>query len=110
MAPTSTGTTPTTTEAPDPPGAFGSAPVPPSSSGRLQPLLPPLVSPLLSAALLGDLSALSPLGAAGSPLLQSQPQLLPPALPAPLGFQLFQGQPPVLSQLGSSSPLAYLLQ
>ncbi|XP_029769820.1 methyl-CpG-binding domain protein 6-like, partial [Terrapene carolina triunguis] len=105
MAPTSTGTTPTTTEAPEAPGAFGSAPVPPSSSGRLHPLLPPLVSPLLSAALLGDLSALSPLGAAGSPLLQSQPPLLPPALPAPLGFQLFQGQPPVLSPLGSSSPL-----
>nr|XP_042701667.1 methyl-CpG-binding domain protein 6 [Chrysemys picta bellii] len=110
MAPTSTGTTPTTTEAPESPGAFGSAPVPPSSSGRLHPLLPPLVSPLLSAALLGDLSALSPLGAAGSPLLQSQPHLLPPALPAPLGFQLFQGQPPVLSPLGSSSPLACLLQ
>ncbi|XP_039370671.1 methyl-CpG-binding domain protein 6 [Mauremys reevesii] len=110
MAPTSTGTTPTTTEAPEPPGAFGSAPVPPSSSGRLHPLLPPLVSPLLSAALLGDLSALGPLGATGGPLLQSQPQLLPPALPAPLGFQLFQGQPPVLSPLGSSSPLACLLQ
>ncbi|TFK03561.1 CD83 antigen-like [Platysternon megacephalum] len=110
MAPTSTGTTPTTTEALEPPGAFGSVPVPPSSSGRLHPLLPPLVSPLLSAALLGDLSALSPLGAAGSPLLQSQPQLLPPALPAPLGFQLFQGQPPVLSPLGSASPLACLLQ
>ncbi|KAH1175970.1 hypothetical protein KIL84_020704 [Mauremys mutica] len=109
VAPTSTGTTPTTTEAPEPPGAFGSAPVPPSSSGRLQPLLPPLVSPLLSAALLGDLSALGPLGA-GGPLLQSQPQLLPPGLPAPLGFQLFQGQPPVLSPLGSSSPLACLLQ
>ncbi|XP_074917234.1 methyl-CpG-binding domain protein 6 [Chelonoidis abingdonii] len=110
MAPTSTGTMPTTTEAPEPPGAFGSAPVPPSSSGRLHPLLPPLVSPLLSAALLGDLSALGPLGAAGGPMLQSQPQLLPPALPAPLGFQLFQAQPPVLSPLGSSSPLACLLQ
>ncbi|XP_038234309.1 methyl-CpG-binding domain protein 6 [Dermochelys coriacea] len=110
MAPTSTGTTPMTTEAPgaegrapEPPGAFVSAPVPPSSSGRLHPLLPPLVCPLLSAALLGDLSVLSP-------LLQSQPQLLSPSLPAPLGFQLFQGQPPVLSQLGSSSPLACLLQ
>ncbi|XP_030410192.1 methyl-CpG-binding domain protein 6 [Gopherus evgoodei] len=110
MAPTSTNTTPATTEAPEPPGAFGSAPVPPSSSGRLHPLLPPLVSPLLSAALLADLSALGPLGAAGGPMLQSQPQLLPPALPAPLGFQLFQGQPPVLSPLGSSSPLACLLQ
>ncbi|CAM2109583.1 unnamed protein product [Caretta caretta] len=117
MAPTSTGTMPTTTEAPgaegrapEPPGAFGSAPVPPSSSGRLHPLLPPLVCPLLSAALLGDLSVLSPLGAAGSPLLQSQPQLLSPSLPPPLGFQLFQGQPPVVGQLGSSSPLACLLQ
>ncbi|KAM9115255.1 methyl-CpG-binding domain protein 6 isoform 2-T4 [Pangshura tecta] len=110
MAPTSTGTTPTTTEAPEPPGAFGGAPGPPSSSGRLHPLLPPLVSPLLGAALLGDLSALGPLGAAGGPLLQSQPQLLPPALPAPLGFQLFQGQAPMLGPLGSSSPLACLLQ
>ncbi|CAM5169047.1 unnamed protein product [Eretmochelys imbricata] len=112
MAPTSTGTMPTTTEAPgaegrapEPPGAFGSAPVPPSSSGRLHPLLPPLVCPLLS-----DLSVLSPLGTAGSPLLQSQPQLLSPSLPPPLGFQLFQGQPPVVGQLGSSSPLACLLQ
>ncbi|XP_075757889.1 methyl-CpG-binding domain protein 6 isoform X2 [Pelodiscus sinensis] len=104
MAPTSTSTTPTTTEAPEPAAAFSSAPAPPSSCGRLHPLLPPLASPLLSAALLGDLSALSPLGAAGSPLLQSQPQLLPPALPAPLGLQPFQGL------LGNSSPLACLLQ
>ncbi|XP_067385889.1 methyl-CpG-binding domain protein 6 [Emydura macquarii macquarii] len=100
-APTSTGTTPTTTEAPR---AEGKAPEPPGSSGRLNPLMPQLVSPLLSAALLGDLSALSPLGATGNPLLQSQLQLLAPALPGPLGLQLFQGQ------LGSPSPLACLLQ
>ncbi|XP_074836355.1 methyl-CpG-binding domain protein 6 [Carettochelys insculpta] len=83
MAPTSTSTTATTTE---PPAAFGSALAPPSSSGRLPTLLPPLASPLLSAALLGD-------PAAPSPLLQSPPQLLPPALP-----------------LTGSSPLAWLLQ
>uniref|UniRef100_A0A8C8REU0 Methyl-CpG binding domain protein 6 n=1 Tax=Pelusios castaneus TaxID=367368 RepID=A0A8C8REU0_9SAUR len=111
VAPTSTGTTPTTTEAPrtegkapEPPAIASSTSVPPSSTGRLNPLMPQLVSPLLSAVLLGDLSALSPLGAPGSPLLQNQPQLLVPALPGPLGLQLIHGQ------LGSSSPLACLLQ
>ncbi|XP_059575251.1 methyl-CpG-binding domain protein 6 isoform X2 [Alligator mississippiensis] len=85
-APTSTGATAATTEGP-----------------RAEP--PPLVSPLLSATLLGDLPALGP-----GPLLPSQPSLLSPALGGALGLQLLQAQPPLLGQPGAPGPLAYLLQ
>ncbi|XP_063149985.1 methyl-CpG-binding domain protein 6 isoform X2 [Candoia aspera] len=98
VAPTSTNTTPTTTEGT------------PSASGRLNPLLPQLVNPLLSTTLLGDLSSLNPASGPsliGSPLLQAPQPLLPPSLQGPLGIQLFQGQLPLLA---GSTPLACLLQ
>ncbi|KAH0629010.1 hypothetical protein JD844_010740 [Phrynosoma platyrhinos] len=98
VAPTSTSMTSTTTEGT------------PSASGRLNPLMPPLVNPLLSTTLLGDLSALNPASAPsliGSPLLQAQQPLLPPNLQGPLGLQLFQGQLPLLT---GSNPMACLLQ
>ncbi|XP_075055470.1 methyl-CpG-binding domain protein 6 [Mixophyes fleayi] len=71
------------------------------TSGRLNTLMPPLLNPLLTAGLLGDLSALnantsaqmgslqSLLGAHA--LLQNQQAFLP-SLPGALGMQLFQGQ------------------
>ncbi|XP_053151068.1 methyl-CpG-binding domain protein 6 isoform X2 [Hemicordylus capensis] len=102
VAPTSTSTTSTTTE--------GTAPGTPSTSGRLNPLMPQLVNPLLSTTLLGDLSALNPApgpSLIGNPLLQAQQPLLPPNLQGPLGLQLFQGQLPLLA---GSNPLACLLQ
>ncbi|KAG8129632.1 hypothetical protein E2320_016346 [Naja naja] len=98
VAPTSTNTTPTTTEGT------------PSVSGRLNPILPQLVNPLLSTTLLGDLPSLNPASGPsliGSPLLQAQQPLLPPNLQGPLGIQLFQGQLPLLA---GSNPLACLLQ
>ncbi|XP_070597023.1 methyl-CpG-binding domain protein 6 [Erythrolamprus reginae] len=98
VAPTSTNTTPTTTEGT------------PSVSGRLNPLLPQLVNPLLSTTLLGELPSLNPASGPsliGSPLLQAQQPLLPPSLQGPLGIQLFQGQLPFLA---GSNPLACLLQ
>ncbi|KAM6468791.1 methyl-CpG-binding domain protein 6 [Liasis olivaceus] len=98
VAPTSTNTTPTTTEGT------------PSASGRLNPILPQLVNPLLSTTLLGDLSSMSPASGPsviGSPLLQAPQPLLPPSLQGPLGIQLFQGQLPLLA---GSNPLACLLQ
>nr|XP_056714024.1 methyl-CpG-binding domain protein 6 [Euleptes europaea] len=99
VAPTSTSTTSTTTE--------GTAP---STSGRLNPLIPQLVNPLLSTTLLGDLSVLNSApgpSLIGNPLLQAQQPLLPPNLQGPLGLQLFQGQLPLLA---GSNPLACLLQ
>lgn len=102
VAPTSTSTTPTTTES--------TTPGTPSTSGRLNPLMPQLVNPLLSTTLLGDLSALNPASGPsliGNPLLHAQQALLPPNLQGPLGLQLFQGQLPLLS---GSNPLACLLQ
>ncbi|XP_060109296.1 methyl-CpG-binding domain protein 6 [Heteronotia binoei] len=102
VAPTSTSTTSTTTE--------GTTPGTPSPSGRLNPLMPQLVNPLLSTTLLGDLSALNSApgpSLIGSPLLQAQQPLLPPNLQGPLGLQLFQGQLPLLA---GSNPLACLLQ
>nr|XP_008113274.1 PREDICTED: methyl-CpG-binding domain protein 6 [Anolis carolinensis]XP_008113275.1 PREDICTED: methyl-CpG-binding domain protein 6 [Anolis carolinensis] len=98
VAPTSTSTTSTTTE--------GTS----SASGRLNPLMPQLVNPLLSTTLLGDLSALNPASGPsliGSSLLQAQQSLLPPNLQGPLGLQLFQGQLPLLA---GSNPMACLLQ
>ncbi|XP_026569588.1 methyl-CpG-binding domain protein 6 isoform X2 [Pseudonaja textilis] len=98
VAPTSTNTTPTTTEGT------------PCVSGRLNPILPQLVNPLLSTTLLGDLPSLNPASGPsliGSPLLQAQQPLLPPNLQGPLGIQLFQGQLPLLA---GSNPLACLLQ
>ncbi|XP_061470640.1 methyl-CpG-binding domain protein 6 [Rhineura floridana] len=98
VAPTSTSTTSTTTEGT------------PSTSGRLNPLMPQLVNPLLSTTLLGDLSGLnagSGPSLIGSPLLQAQQPLLPPSLQGPLGLQLFQGQLPLLA---GSNPLACFLQ
>ncbi|KAM8982167.1 methyl-CpG-binding domain protein 6 isoform 3-T6 [Sarcophilus harrisii] len=94
--PTSSVTTATTD-----PGAssLGKAP---STSGRT----PPLLSPLLSASLLGDLSSMT-----------SSPGTLPslltppgPLFPGQLGLQLLPGggAPPPLS--GASSPLTCLLQ
>ncbi|XP_063808423.1 methyl-CpG-binding domain protein 6 isoform X2 [Pseudophryne corroboree] len=71
------------------------------TSGRLNTLMPPFLNPLLTAGLLGDLSALnantsaqmgslqSLLGAQA--LLQNQQAFLP-SLPGTLGMQLFQGQ------------------
>ncbi|KAL8164032.1 UNVERIFIED_CONTAM: hypothetical protein K2H54_044034 [Gekko kuhli] len=102
VAPTSASTTSTTTE--------GTTPGTPSPSGRLNPLMPQLVNPLLSTMLLGDLSALNSApgpSLIGSPLLQAQQPLLPPNLQGPLGLQLFQGQLPLLA---GSNPLACLLQ
>ncbi|XP_048347622.1 methyl-CpG-binding domain protein 6 [Sphaerodactylus townsendi] len=102
VAPTSTSTTSTTTE--------GTTPGTPSTSGRLNPLMPQLVNPLLSTTLLGDLSMLNSApgpSLIGSPLLQAQHPLLPPNLQGPLGLQLFQGQLPLLA---GSNPLACLLQ
>uniref|UniRef100_A0A6J0SCS3 Methyl-CpG-binding domain protein 6 n=1 Tax=Pogona vitticeps TaxID=103695 RepID=A0A6J0SCS3_9SAUR len=96
LAPTSTSTTSTTTEGT------------PTVSGRLNPLMPQLVNPLLSTTLLGDLSGLNPASGPsliGSPLLQAHQPLLPPNLQGPLG--LFQGQLPLLA---GSNPLACLLQ
>ncbi|KAJ7317672.1 hypothetical protein JRQ81_003834 [Phrynocephalus forsythii] len=96
VAPTSTSTTSTTTE--------GTTAV----SGRLNPLMPQLVNPLLSPTILGDLSGLNPASGPsliGSPLLQAHQPLLPPNLQGPLG--LFQGQLPLLA---GSNPLACLLQ
>ncbi|XP_032993473.1 methyl-CpG-binding domain protein 6 [Lacerta agilis] len=98
VAPTSTSATSTTTEGT------------PSTSGRLHPLMPQLVNPLLSTTLLGDLSGLNPGSGPsliGNPLLQAQQPLLPPSLQGPLGLQLFQGQLPLLA---ASNPLACLLQ
>ncbi|KAK9407386.1 methyl-CpG-binding domain protein 6 [Crotalus adamanteus] len=98
VAPTSTNNTPTTTE-----GI-------PSASGRLNPLLPQLVNPLLSTTLLGDLPSLNPASGPsliGSPLLHAQQPLLPTSLQGPLGIQFFQGQLPLLA---GSNPLACLLQ
>ncbi|KAL7989883.1 hypothetical protein Chor_012549 [Crotalus horridus] len=98
VAPTSTNNAPTTTE-----GI-------PSASGRLNPLLPQLVNPLLSTTLLGDLPSLNPASGPsliGSPLLHAQQPLLPPSLQGPLGIQFFQGQLPLLA---GSNPLACLLQ
>ncbi|XP_074421229.1 methyl-CpG-binding domain protein 6 isoform X1 [Larus michahellis] len=86
VAPTSSGALPATTE---PPGEEGRAPA--SPTGALEPLN--LLAPaLLSATLLGNVPALSP-------LLQNQP-LLPP-----LGLSLSPGSP-----LGTAGPLASLLQ
>ncbi|XP_054859865.1 methyl-CpG-binding domain protein 6 [Eublepharis macularius] len=102
VAPTSASMTSTTTE--------GTTPGTPSSSGRLNPLMPQLVNPLLSTTLLGDLSALNSApgpSLIGSHLLQAQQPLLPPSLQGPLGLQLFQGQLPLLT---GSNPLACLLQ
>ncbi|KAM9320527.1 methyl-CpG-binding domain protein 6 [Gastrophryne carolinensis] len=72
-----------------------------AASGRLNTLMPPFLNPLLSAGLLGDLSALgsSPSGQLGSlqsllgahAMLQNQQAFLP-SLPGALGMQLFQGQ------------------
>ncbi|XP_015678101.2 methyl-CpG-binding domain protein 6 [Protobothrops mucrosquamatus] len=98
VAPTSTNNAPTTTEGT------------PSASGRLNPLLPQLVNPLLSTTLLGDLPSLNPASGPsliGSPLLHAQQPLLPPSLQGPLGIQFFQGQLPLLA---GSNPLACLLQ
>ncbi|XP_029450449.1 methyl-CpG-binding domain protein 5-like isoform X2 [Rhinatrema bivittatum] len=79
-------------------------------SGRLTPLLPPLASPLLGAALLGDLSALAANTCSTPPgaLLGAGPLLA--ALQSPLGLQLFQNQAPSPGQLTSPSPLPWLSQ
>ncbi|XP_053311734.1 methyl-CpG-binding domain protein 6 isoform X2 [Spea bombifrons] len=70
-------------------------------SGRLNTLVPPLLSPLLTAGLLGDLSALNanaggPLGSLqtllGAQALLPNQQTFLPSLPGALGMQLFQGQ------------------
>ncbi|XP_069509692.1 methyl-CpG-binding domain protein 6 [Ambystoma mexicanum] len=91
-----------------------------AAPGRFNPLIPPLINPLLSASLLGDLSALNtsasgtPSGSlqallGTNPLLQNQQPLLP-SLQSPLGLQLFQGQSLLLGHLHSSNPLTCLLQ
>ncbi|XP_063283524.1 methyl-CpG-binding domain protein 6 [Pelobates fuscus] len=72
-----------------------------TSSGRLNSLMPPLLNPLLTAGLLGDLSTLNTntgghLGnlqtlLSAQALLPNQQAFLP-SLPGPLGMHLFQGQ------------------
>ncbi|XP_068123539.1 methyl-CpG-binding domain protein 6 [Hyperolius riggenbachi] len=85
----------------EPHSPFQLQPSQPPASGRLNTLMPPLLNPLLTAGLLGDLAALnsSPSAQLGSlqsllgaqALLQNQQAFLP-SLPGALGMQLFQGQ------------------
>ncbi|KAM4045997.1 methyl-CpG-binding domain protein 6 [Anomaloglossus baeobatrachus] len=83
----------------------------PQPPGRLNTLIPPLLNPLLTAGLLGDLAALntstsaqmgslqSLLGAHA--LLQNQQAFLP-SLPGALGMQFFQGQSLLQGQRSNS--------
>ncbi|MEE6471728.1 hypothetical protein FKM82_009350 [Ascaphus truei] len=82
---------------PHSPFHFQQTPMP----GRINNLMPPLLSPLLTAGLLGDLSALNTnVGAhvgslqtlLGAQALLPHQQTLLPSLPGALGMQLFQGQ------------------
>ncbi|KAM4699357.1 methyl-CpG-binding domain protein 6 [Discoglossus pictus] len=70
------------------------------TAGRLNTLMPPLLNPLLTAGLLGDLSALNTNASAhmqslqtllGAQTLLSNQQAFFPSLPGALGMQLFQG-------------------
>ncbi|XP_078545119.1 methyl-CpG-binding domain protein 5-like [Lissotriton helveticus] len=125
---TSTTNTPTSATASSTEGKSAGCPTETSASflqnaaapGKFNPLIPPLINPMLCASLLGDLSALntnasnSTLGSlqallGTNPLLQNQQPLLP-ALQSPLGLQLFHGQSLLLGHLHSSNPLTYLLQ
>ncbi|KAG8452536.1 hypothetical protein GDO86_004354 [Hymenochirus boettgeri] len=72
-----------------------------TSSARLNNLMPPLLSPLLTAGLLGDLSALNANTSAqlgnlqsllGTQALLTNQQAFLPSLPGALGIQMFQGQ------------------
>ncbi|XP_041097693.1 methyl-CpG-binding domain protein 5 isoform X1 [Polyodon spathula] len=122
MTSTSTTTTPSSgAEAPpamsmgDPLLSFSGAP------GKLNPLGPQLLNPLLGASLLGDLAAfntssmqLSSLHTllASSPLLlpgQQQHHLLPALQPPHLGMHLIQGQAALPGQAGTMNPMAGLL-
>ncbi|XP_064330657.1 methyl-CpG-binding domain protein 6 isoform X9 [Phalacrocorax carbo] len=96
VVPTSTGTPAITTEAPCREGRAPNSPM--GTLEHLNLLGPHLGSSLLSAVLLGNLLPLSP-------LLQHCPLLLPTL--SPLGLLLGLGQG---SQLGTTSPLARLLQ
>ncbi|XP_073519411.1 methyl-CpG-binding domain protein 6 isoform X3 [Phyllobates terribilis] len=73
----------------------------PQPPGRLNPLMPPLLNPLLTAGLLGDLAALNTSTSAQMGSLQSllgvqallhNQQAFLPSLPGALGMQFFQGQ------------------
>ncbi|KAM4796296.1 methyl-CpG-binding domain protein 6 [Rhinophrynus dorsalis] len=79
--------------------------------GRLNTLMPPLLNPLLTAGLLGDLSALNTNTSAhigslqallGAQALLPNQQAFLPSLPGVLGMQMFQGQSLLQGQRGSS--------
>ncbi|XP_069614664.1 methyl-CpG-binding domain protein 6 [Ranitomeya imitator] len=83
----------------------------PQPPGRLNPLMPPLLNPLLTAGLLGDLAALNTSTSAQMGSLQSllgaqallhNQQAFLPSLPGALGMHFFQGQSLLQGQRSNS--------